>query len=1001
MAKEATAKVTFTLENAEEVLTLLRQLKSFVDGGGGAGGSGVAGPSPAPGTASGSGTAAPPVGPAPTNPVTANVGANAQAMPQNTPFVATAGNSGGMFGTWNGSGFSNLMYDPIAQRFFDPQNGSYYLGGSGFGFGGPGGPGKPATPPAPPGAGAQFMGAMAAYGVGQQVAAVGGQMAGMYTSSLADGSQFYPQRLLPGLTTIGMIGAGALIGGLATSWSGPGALVGAGIGAVVAGIGGDAMKPLIENQINLQELNRLQRGLGFDQTTQRGKQLSWGELYLGTNPFTMPFALPGIIEKLMSGEPVSMPWEPAAPNDMIEARMRGLKSGRYLGEKTYQGIQDAYPDSPIRRAIETDALERARYSTGNVIRYGLASKDEDLSLKQKRDLLLGNAYGNELENAQALENMGLVRQASKVRESARDRMILEEDLEGGGAEMGLAQSRFNRAARYKGSAGAKAASGEYQGAVANQAALMRQQAAKLALSDPGKSRALMAQATQLEEEAADTVADTIYANQVDEAMARGQRAVGQADRSFDTALYGGQSANSLPWDQRAGAYRTQARELQRLMAERGDRLSPAERMRMQEQVDALNFKADFEVPRQREGMVNQEKISTTGLENAQAMSREMPAILRGSAVDQTRQYELQADALARVRSTYEEILRTSRYLTMEQKIQYQTQIENLKVDEERARVSGIYAKNAAVRMTGETANVEAGLGPMVRLIRGAGGAQGAAAQAELLGLTDANIALAEQNLQDNIAAGMSPNSKENMAIRREITSMKGNRENQMRGLAIAPMSAQDRARRSDLSTEAAFYERGYGTFGDIRGNLLAQIEMVEKRMGELEANRTKIRSGKVAGVTWTDAMEADYTEAKNAAALEALGLSEQYNYGYDQRLISEAYNMSGMGRLGMTRFTRREAAAMGVFHRALGGSEEQTRKMREMYPAMTRAMGSGNPMNFADRAIAGGEGRASVEVLIRVQDGTGRIRDNDIQVVNQKTSQDMNVNVQAAKRASG
>lgn len=958
MAKEATAKVTFTLENADEVLALLRQLKSFVDGGGGSGSGGsIAGPAPAPGTATGSGTAAPPVGPAPMNPGTANVGANAAAMPQNTPFVATAGNAGGMFGTWNGSGFSNLMYDPIAQRFFDPSNGSYMLGGAGFGFGGPG-PGKPATPPAPPapqGPLAQLGGIMNAIGPATMITTGSSLLAEQlaYQGRVSTNLGYQPMAghvlsMLDNTLTAGGAAIGTVIA------PGVGTVIGGAIGYGVSKIAGAVMGP----QLELQDAQNVYSQIGVG-------------------------GLPG-------------------KKDLIEALIGGNIQGKILNPRF---IDELNAEEGGSRALFKEQLNNyfgLRYTSSSIRRFGAnPMRDGGSSFDQMmNDLMAANVQSDPMAVMAAAMTQGNTRMLGKAQKALEQKLAIEDETGANSSEMSLAQSRFNRGIRYGGSEGGKRASGAYLGKVAAQASLLRQEAARIGAEDPARARSLMAQATQLEEEAGDQVADSIYASQVDEAAARGARATGVADRAFNTALYGGSSAGSLPWEQRAGAYRAQASELERLMAERGNRLSPAERMRMIEQIDQLRFRADFEVPREREGMVNSERIAGTGLSNASVMSREMPAILRGSAVDQTRQFELQADALGRVRATYEEILRTSRYLTMEQKIQYQTQIENLKVDEERARVSGIYAKNAATRQTTETGNVESGVGPTISLIRGAGGAAGSAAQAELLGLTDSNIAASEAELAANIKAGMSPDSPQNQAIRSRIASMKIGRENQQRNLAISPMSAGDRATRSNLSTEAAFYERGYGSFGDIRGNLLAQIGMVEKRMGELDANRARIRAGKVDGVTWTDAMEADYTEARNAAAMEALGLSEQYNFGYDQRLISEAYNMSGMGRLGMTRFTRREAAASGVFHRAFGGSEEQTRRMREMYPAMTRAMGSGNPMNFADRAI-GGEGRASVEVLIRVQDGTGRIRDNDIQVVNQKTTTDMNVNVQAQKRAAG
>lgn len=956
MAKDATAKITFTLENAEEVLTLLRQLKGFVEGGGGASsGSSVNGAPPAPGTATGSGTAAPPVGPAPMGAVQANPGGNAAAMPQNMPFVATAGNAGGMFGTWNGSGFSNLQYDPVAQRFFDPSNGSYMLGGAGFGFGG-GKPAQPPTPPPPPpGPLGQLAGIVSAIGP----ASIIGTASQMAATQLGFNAQAavttgylpragYVQSMLDSTLTAGGAAIGTVIA------PGIGTIIGGAVGYGASKIANAVMGP----QLELQDAQAVYAHVGI------------------------------------GGLPTK--------KNLIEAVLSENLAGRILAPRFIDELDsESEGDRPFLKE-QMGNYGRLRYSNASIRRFGANPlRDKGSSFDQMmNDLMATNVESDPMGVMAAAMAQGNTRMVGRAQKSLAANLAIEDETSANSAEMSLAGSRFGRAARYRGSEGARGAGGAYLGKVAAQASLLRQKAAKIGKEDPAQARALMAQASQLEEEAGDQVADTIFSGQMDEASARAGLATGRAERSFDTALYGGTSASALPWEQKAGAYRSQANELQRLMAERGDRLSPAERARMTEQIESLRFRADFGIAREKEGAVNSENIAGTGLSNATAMSREMPTILRGSAVDSTRQFELQADALARMRSTYEEILRTSKYLTAEQRIQYQTQVENLKVDEERARVSGIYARNAAVRQTTETGNVEAGVAPSISLLRGAGGAAGSAAQASLLGLTDSNIAASEAELKANIASGMSADSPQNQAIRSRLASMRISRENQQRGLAVSPLSASDRSTRSNLSTESAFYEKGYGTFGDIRGNLLGQIGMVEKRMDELRANRDRIRSGKVPGVTWTEAMEADYTEAKNQAAIEGLQLSEQYNYGYDQRLISQAYNMSGMGRLGMTQFTRREAAASGVFHRALGGSESQTRQMREMYPAMTRAMGSGNPMNFADRAIAG-NGKASVEVLIRVQDGTGRIKDNDVQVVNQKTSSDMNVNVQAQKRAAG
>jgi hypothetical protein len=956
MGKEATAKVTFTLENADEVLDLLRQLKSFVSNNNGAGGNaGMSGAAPAPGTASGSGTAAPPVGAAPVNPVTANPGANAAVMPQNVPTIATAGNSGGMFGTWNGSGFSSLTYDPMAGHFYDPSNGTYMIGGGGFPMGGGGG-GRAAKPPAPTPAPSNIFSDMVGAGMVSQGFSIATQAAGMASAANANGQAFYGERLTPG----GLALAGAGIGFFA---GGP---IGAGIGAGIGAIGGAIAGPQFERNIAEEELRKLAQATGYIGGWKADPRLNLNQ-------------------------------------DLLDRATAGLVSGQALAPGTYEHLQTRYGESPLIRGLVGDALQSSSYKANNLRRRGDPEAIDVLKDRAMINVIEGGSYGDEFRSARAIAALGNKYEADIVRGRGIERIIAEDDDRALGPEMGAAEFGFSRGAKYGGSAGARRNAGAYLAATDAQVANMRKRAglARAGGDDTG-ARALEAQAGVMETSARDTVADTIYGAGLEEIGARAALAGGRADRGFESALYGGQSARDLPFEGRSKALSNQASELSRIMAERGDRLSPAERNRMMEQIESLNYRATTGIGREREGMINSESISRTGLGNAQTMSGEMPGILRGSAVDSTRQFELQAEALGKVRATYEQILSTSRYLTNEQKLQYQTQIEQLKVDEDRAKVAGVYARSAAVRSTAETGNIEASVNPSIALIRGAGGAAGSAAQAELLGLTDSNIAANEAELSANIAGGMSADSPQNQAIRSRLSSMRMQREGQQRSLAVSPMSAGDRASRSNLSTEAAFYGAGYGSFGDIRGNLAAQIGMSQKRIQELDENRSRIRGGKVKGTSWTDAMEADYTEARNSAALEALQLSEQYNYGYDQRLISQAYNMPGNGRLAMSRFTHREAAAAGVYHRAFGGSESQTRQMREMYPAMSRAMGSGRASNFGDRAMAGGaETKASVEVLIKVEDAGGRIRDNAISVTQRKTAEDINLNVQASKRPAG
>lgn len=967
MAKEATAKVTFTLENAEEVLNLLRQLKGFIDGQGPGGTPGVGGAPPAPGTPTGSGTAAPPAGQAPLNPATANPGANPGAIPANSPVIATAATAGSPFGYFNpqSGGFSGLMYDPTVGRFFDPANGSYMLGGAGFGFGGAGGPGRPAVPPTPAGGFGAFASAMAGAGAASMASQILNTTASQMGSAQAAGQPFYYERLGPAAMALGGLALGAAIG---APFGGvgaiPGAVIGGTIGFIAGSTGGSFLQPLIERGIAEDQLRRLITATGYAN---------------------------------MSGDSL----QGGLPQDMLDSMVKGIGSGQALAPGTYQTINRMYPETPAARQILVNALTRSGYGARNLRRYG-DPEAREYSPDEMMDVLIGASYGNEFETSRALmelENVGprAYKAAREMRQRGVQRIILEDEARALGPENSLAGFMFGRAGRYGGSAGARGAAGGYRASTMAEVGNMRRRASLMRQGgDEMGARAMEAQATQMEVGMDDTIADSIFGLQMEEAGARAGLETGRADRAFQTALYGGQSAASLPWERRSRAYENQASELERLMAERGDRLSPAERMRMTEQIENLRFQARTGVAREREQAINSENIARTGLEGAQAMSREMPGILRGSAIEQTREYDLQRENLERQQRTLEQILQTSRYLTAEQRIQLQTQVEGLKVEQDRLKIAGGIARAGARYSTSETATIEGSVGPTLALIRGAGGAAATDASLALLGATESNLAAKQSQLAELKAMGLDEDHPEVQKVRREIAGMTIQRETQQRGMAVVSMSAEDRARRSNLSTQAAFYQQGYGSFGDVRGNLMAQIGMNERRMDELAANRDRLRKeGK-----WTPAMEADYTEARNAAAMEALQLEEQYTFGWDQRLISQAYNMPAQGRLFMSGFTRKEAAAYGVFHRAFGGSEEQTRQMREMYPRMMRHLGSGNPMNFADRAMAS-EMKGQLDIRITVDDPSGRIRDTGVQVVNQKTSQDFNLNVSAAKRQSG
>jgi hypothetical protein len=165
----------------------------------------------------------------------------------------------------------------------------------------------------------------------------------------------------------------------------------------------------------------------------------------------------------------------------------------------------------------------------------------------------------------------------------------------------------------------------------------------------------------------------------------------------------------------------------------------------------------------------------------------------------------------------------------------------------------------------------------------------------------------------------------------------------------------------------SLFQAGFGSFGQVRAAERDEMNLSAKRVKELEAGKQAFLSTHPKDA-WTPGMEADFVEAKNEAFQRAIQAQMQYETGWQDRLVSEALNMPGSNRLFMTRFTRKEAAAAGIFAPPnFGGSEQQTRSWRDWfnklaYPRYSafQERGSGSPEYFLDRALASGRGDMSV-----------------------------------------
>lgn len=106
---------------------------------------------------------------------------------------------------------------------------------------------------------------------------------------------------------------------------------------------------------------------------------------------------------------VSVPCEPPLPKWLKSAQYEPKADGTYLGSATYRRLKEMFADNKLdaEGIVVESNLRRARFGRGNIIRMGVPSEDEDLSLEKMVEVLEGDSYGVELETASALRALAL------------------------------------------------------------------------------------------------------------------------------------------------------------------------------------------------------------------------------------------------------------------------------------------------------------------------------------------------------------------------------------------------------------------------------------------------------------------------------------------------------------------------------------------------------------------------------------------------------------------
>lgn len=976
MSAEAEALLRLKVVGADEVLASIRQVAAEVRGLNVPGYSGHG--SQAQGVpVSGPGVSNPP--PAqPSVPVTAVSGAAAGVGPGvaqaaaavsvqagNAAIVAQAAASAGpampSHAYFDGQRWSPVFQDVQSGRWVDGSTGAMLLSG-----------GLPAVPGGS-GAGGRhgvaynptWRDVAAAFGGMQtyhQAAALGQAWAGGAGQAEVAGRPFRAESLAPAAVGLGLTALG---------WAVAGPVGGLAMGTVGA-MAQSYLQPIADRNVRQSHLADLFDAYGMSRP--RGS-LTTGQLGLMESSLAAGhFEAARMAERLSSrkggfdwGEWDWMNWRPM-PGGGVLSPVKRLPGGWQPDVKGF------FKDSEAGRAASAELVRQmmdpsVRLELGRipdpenpddvaaVIRIGARTGDLRGRLLDPSLLEPGDPRSARL--SKTMEEAGPVRlaRAQQLIESPARMSLLDAEERSAAVDMMIAE-------RTEGSQGVRRAARDLYGVMRRRAAEQRNMAAHATTAYEKAELLSQAAAT---EKAADFAFRTAHLQaETQEIAAVAARRHGEAGRGFDRALYGGANAYALPWGDVADAVRREAGDEARFLRENWNVLSPAERMQRQERIAELRHRETFEIPRQREQAEIRADFAEAKFRGAQATRHWAGVAAYGSAEESA--YGSREGALFTAReelTVVERTLAVRQMLTAEERKGLEARRESLmaartmlEADQKRAVI--------AARADTEIHRVNMGsFESRASLIRGAGGRDATYAMLDLVSRTDASIATLQRQRRQLLDEGFAAESEAVQGVEQQIHQLRLNREVEVRSSALVPMTPEHAMKMDDVRTRLAFAEAGYGgSAANVRALLQEALSGTKEAASQQKAHRKAL----IADGTWTDAMEVDHRRAMNQLSLEALQMQMRMDEGWDQRLISQAYNMPDTGRILLSGFNRTNAAILGgVTHRSFGGTEEQTRSFRTI---QMPAGESGRAGSFADRAMGGGEVKLSIEV--RVRDSEGR-----------------------------
>jgi hypothetical protein len=229
---------------------------------------------------------------------------------------------------------------------------------------------------------------------------------------------------------------------------------------------------------------------------------------------------------------------------------------------------------------------------------------------------------------------------------------------------------------------------------------------------------------------------------------------------------------------------------------------------------------------------------------------------------------------------------------------------------------------------------------------------------QIVGAAAGQVGVAQWQLQQLQALGMSPLNPQFVAAQRGLLAAQLGLEQARLQTAVVPMSAQMREQFSNVQTALGVATTTFAGYADIRGLLAAQLGLIQRRIAEIQAMPP----------AETPAVQAARTQEINQLVLQAAAVQQQLEMGWMDRLISQVWNAPGSFNLVASGFTRREASLFyGVLNRAFGGSAAASDFWRREVPAFyTSLIGrTGTPAGFMETAMLPRiEGNLNVRIIV-------------------------------------